>query len=267
MPISAAAGAGGERQQRDGEQRRGRRLLNRRSRIGRSLNTGPGEKMRAARRPERRSFPAGTSPNIIGDDERAPPARARPPLGDAHLRRPLRRPPLQRALPRATSPRARPASRSPSTCRPRPATTPTTSSPAARSARSASRSPTRATCTSCFDGIPLDEMNTSMTINATAAWLLGLYVTVAEENGVDALAAQGHDPERHHQGVPLARHLRLPARALDAADRRHGRLHASTRCRAGTRPTSAATTCRRPGRRRCRRSPTRSRPGSPCSTR
>jgi (2R)-ethylmalonyl-CoA mutase len=36
-----------------------------------------------------------------------------------------------------------------------------------------------------FDGIPLDDMNTSMTINATAAWLLGLYVTVAEENGVD----------------------------------------------------------------------------------
>jgi len=35
-----------------------------------------------------------------------------------------------------------------------------------------------------LDGIPLDEMNTSMTINATAAWLLGLYVTVAEENGV-----------------------------------------------------------------------------------
>jgi ethylmalonyl-CoA mutase len=36
-----------------------------------------------------------------------------------------------------------------------------------------------------LDGIPLDEMNTSMTINATAAWLLGLYVTVAEENGVE----------------------------------------------------------------------------------
>ena len=82
-----------------------------------------------------------------------------------------------------------------------------------------------------------------------------------------ARRAQGHDPERHHQGVPLARHLRLPAGALDAADRRHGRLHASTRSRAGTRPTSAATTCRRPGRRRCRRSPTRSRPRSPSSTR
>src|SRR5215208_7222476 len=36
-----------------------------------------------------------------------------------------------------------------------------------------------------FDGIPLGEMNTSMTINATAAWLLGLYVAVAEENGVE----------------------------------------------------------------------------------
>src|SRR5207244_13302189 len=36
-----------------------------------------------------------------------------------------------------------------------------------------------------MDGIPLGEMNTSMTINATAAWLLGLYVAHAEEQGVD----------------------------------------------------------------------------------
>jgi (2R)-ethylmalonyl-CoA mutase len=42
-----------------------------------------------------------------------------------------------------------------------------------------------------LDGIPLDEMNTSMTINATAAWLLALYMTVAEENGVAAEALQG----------------------------------------------------------------------------
>jgi ethylmalonyl-CoA mutase len=42
-----------------------------------------------------------------------------------------------------------------------------------------------------FDGIPLDEMNTSMTINATAAWLLGLYITVAEENGVERSALKG----------------------------------------------------------------------------
>src|SRR5215213_8712437 len=42
-----------------------------------------------------------------------------------------------------------------------------------------------------FDGIPLGEMNTSMTINATAAWLLALYATVAEENGVEHAALAG----------------------------------------------------------------------------
>lgn len=36
-----------------------------------------------------------------------------------------------------------------------------------------------------FDGIPLEQMNTSMTINAPAAWLLALYVTLAEEQGAD----------------------------------------------------------------------------------
>ena len=34
-----------------------------------------------------------------------------------------------------------------------------------------------------FDGIPLDQMNTSMTINATAAWLFALYIAVADEQG------------------------------------------------------------------------------------
>src|SRR3979409_2193297 len=42
-----------------------------------------------------------------------------------------------------------------------------------------------------FDGIPLNEMNTSMTINATAAWLLALYIVVAEENGIEQSALQG----------------------------------------------------------------------------
>jgi (2R)-ethylmalonyl-CoA mutase len=37
-----------------------------------------------------------------------------------------------------------------------------------------------------FDGIPLDEMNTSMTINATAMWLLALYLVVAEDQGVES---------------------------------------------------------------------------------
>src|SRR2546421_10787465 len=35
-----------------------------------------------------------------------------------------------------------------------------------------------------LEGIPLDQMNTSMTINATAAWLLALYVVAAEDQGV-----------------------------------------------------------------------------------
>ncbi|MEY2441054.1 MAG: ethylmalonyl-CoA mutase [bacterium] len=42
-----------------------------------------------------------------------------------------------------------------------------------------------------MDGIPLDEMNTSMTINATAAWLLALYIVTAEEHGVDPKVLQG----------------------------------------------------------------------------
>ncbi len=42
-----------------------------------------------------------------------------------------------------------------------------------------------------FDGIPLAEMNTSMTINATAMWLLALYQTVAEEQGADPVVLQG----------------------------------------------------------------------------
>ena len=42
-----------------------------------------------------------------------------------------------------------------------------------------------------FAGMPLDEMDTSMTINATAAWLLGLYVAVAEEGGVPRNALRG----------------------------------------------------------------------------
>src|SRR5712675_2979334 len=42
-----------------------------------------------------------------------------------------------------------------------------------------------------FDGIPLGEMNTSMTINATAAWLLALYAALADERGVARTALQG----------------------------------------------------------------------------
>ncbi len=39
--------------------------------------------------------------------------------------------------------------------------------------------------------IPLDEMNTSMTINATAMWLLSLYIAVAEERGIASTSLSG----------------------------------------------------------------------------
>jgi len=42
-----------------------------------------------------------------------------------------------------------------------------------------------------FDGIPIEQLNMSMTINATAMWLLALYVALAEERGVDPKVLQG----------------------------------------------------------------------------
>ncbi len=42
-----------------------------------------------------------------------------------------------------------------------------------------------------FDGIPIAEMNTSMTINATAPWLMALYIAAADEQGAARTALQG----------------------------------------------------------------------------
>jgi len=42
-----------------------------------------------------------------------------------------------------------------------------------------------------FEGIPLESMNTSMTINATAAWLMALYIAVADEQGAPRRSLQG----------------------------------------------------------------------------
>jgi len=42
-----------------------------------------------------------------------------------------------------------------------------------------------------FDGIPLEQMNTSLTINATAAWLLALYVATAQEQGANPAKLTG----------------------------------------------------------------------------
>src|SRR5262245_61893812 len=42
-----------------------------------------------------------------------------------------------------------------------------------------------------FDGIPIEQMNTSMTINGTAMWLLALYIALARERGVSEAALRG----------------------------------------------------------------------------
>ena len=69
-----------------------------------------------------------------------------------------------------------------------------------------------------FDGIPLDRVSTSMTINATAIILLALYVAVGAAAGRGAPPVIRDDPERHPEGVHRPRHLHLSAGAV-AADR------------------------------------------------
>ena len=95
---------------------------------------------------------------------------------------------------------------------------------ARRSAGSASRVDTLADAEILFDGIPLDKISTSFTINGTAAILLAFYVAAAEKQGVPREQAHRHDPERHPQGVRVPRHLDLAAEAVAAADRRHHRV-------------------------------------------
>ena len=56
-----------------------------------------------------------------------------------------------------------------------------------------------------FDDIPLAEMNTSMTINATAMWLLALYQVVAEEQAGLTADASDEERSRSRTGSPARR--------------------------------------------------------------
>ena len=75
-----------------------------------------------------------------------------------------------------------------------------------------------------FEGIPLDKVSTSMTINSPGAVLLAMYLAVAEKQGVTLGQAAGHHPERHSEGIFLPGHLHLPAPALHADHHRHLRV-------------------------------------------
>ncbi len=75
-----------------------------------------------------------------------------------------------------------------------------------------------------LDQIPPGQMNTSMTINATAAWLLALYVANAEEQGRRRHELRGTTQNDIVKEYLSRGHLHLPAGRVAAADRRHGRL-------------------------------------------
>ena len=72
-----------------------------------------------------------------------------------------------------------------------------------------------------FDGIPLERVSTSMTINATAAILLALYVAVAKQQGANLATPFRHGAERHSEGIHRARHLHLSAAPGDAHRHRY----------------------------------------------
>ena len=105
-----------------------------------------------------------------------------------------------------------------------------------------------------FDGIPLGEVSTSMTINAPASLLLLLYELVAEGQGGAGRASPRHRPERHPQGVRRPRELHLPAAAVDAADHRPVRLLRGAAAELERRSRSPGTTSARPARPPSRRS-------------
>ena len=77
-----------------------------------------------------------------------------------------------------------------------------------------------------FDGIPLEKMSVSMTMNGAVLPVLASFIVAGEEQGVEPGPAQRDHPERHPQGVHGPQHLHLPARAQHA-DR--GRHHRATR--------------------------------------
>ena len=75
-----------------------------------------------------------------------------------------------------------------------------------------------------LDGIPTDQITTSMTINSPAAIIWAMYIAAAEKQGVPMSETRRHDSERHPQGIHCAKGIHLPARAVDAAGHRHDRI-------------------------------------------
>ena len=76
-----------------------------------------------------------------------------------------------------------------------------------------------------FDSIPLAEMNTSMTINATAAWLLALYIAVADEQGAPRATLQGTTQNDIIKEYLSRGTYVFPPAPVDAADQGRDPVH------------------------------------------
>ena len=170
---------------------------------------------------------------------------------------------VQRALPLPARRRARPASRWPSTCRPSSAWTPTTRAAWARSAAPAWPSTRSTTCARPSTQIPLDQVSTSMTINAPAAVLLLLYELVGEEQGVPSEKLRGTTQNdvlkeyiaRGNYIYPPEPTMRLTTDLFAYCREQRPEVEHGARSR--------ATTSARRGARPSRRSPSRCAAGSP----
>ncbi len=68
-----------------------------------------------------------------------------------------------------------------------------------------------------FSGIPLDDVSTSMTINAPAAWIFAMFMANAENRDIPFGQAARDSAERHPQGIYRPERMDLPARAPPAA--------------------------------------------------
>jgi methylmalonyl-CoA mutase N-terminal domain/subunit len=113
-----------------------------------------------------------------------------------------------------------------------------------------------------FDGIPLDKVSTSMTINATAIILLALYVAVGKRQGVAPARLSGtvqNDILKEY----VARGTYIYPPAPRCASSPTSSRSASARCRSGTPSRSAGTTSAKRARRRFRRWRSPSRTPSP----
>ena len=180
------------------------------------------------------------------------------PVDDPPVRRLLDRRGVERLLPAQPRRRADRACRSPSTSPPTAATTRDHPRVVGDVGKAGVAIDSVEDMKILFDGIPLDKMSVSMTMNGAVLPVLAGYIVAGGGAGRRAGPALGDDPERHPQGVHGPQHLHLPARAVDADRRRHHRVHGASTCRSSTRSRSPATTCRRPARPRCRSSRSRS---------